>query len=93
MEKLIITIATTGAVTTKGNTPYLPTTPTEIAEEVYESWKAGASIAHIHIRDDDGNPSMNYEKFKETVKLIKERCDIIINWISIQHTKRAYPYS
>ena len=35
MEKLIITVATTGAMTSKENTPYLPTTPEEIAEEVY----------------------------------------------------------
>ncbi|MEC5423371.1 3-keto-5-aminohexanoate cleavage protein [Virgibacillus sp. C22-A2] len=82
MEKLIITVAPTGAVTTKENSPHLPTTPTEIAEEVYEAWKAGASIAHIHVRDDDGKPSMDYEKFSETVKLIKEKCDIIINLTS-----------
>lgn len=82
MEKLIITVATTGAVTTKENTPYLPTTPKEIADEVYEAYKVGASIAHIHVRDDDGNPSMDYEKFSETVKLIKEKCDIIINLTS-----------
>ncbi len=79
LDKLIITVATTGAVTTRKDTPYLPITPKEIADEVYEAWKAGASVAHIHVRDAEGNPSMNFDTFKETVERIKEKCDIIIN--------------
>ena len=51
MEKLIITVATTGAITSRKETPFIPLTPQEIAEEVYECWKAGAAIAHIHVRD------------------------------------------
>ena len=53
MEKLIITVATTGAMTTKENTPYLPTQPEEIAAEVYDAYKAGAAIAHVHVRTED----------------------------------------
>ncbi len=79
MSKLIVTVATTGAWPTKDDTPYVPIDPPEIAEEVYKCWKAGAAIAHIHVRDDEGIPSMNFEKFEETVKLIRERCDIVIN--------------
>ncbi len=79
MEKLIITVATTGAWPTKQDTPYVPITPEEIAEEVYRSWKAGAAVAHIHVRDDQGGPCMEYEKFAETVRLIRERCDIVLN--------------
>ncbi|MFZ4453636.1 3-keto-5-aminohexanoate cleavage protein [Salibacterium aidingense] len=82
MDKLIITVATTGAITTKENTPYIPISPKEIAEEVYEAYKAGASIAHIHVRDDDGNPTMDIHKFQETVERIKEKCDIVINLTS-----------
>ncbi|ASN04263.1 BKACE family enzyme [Virgibacillus necropolis] len=82
MEKLIITVATTGAVTTRDNSPYLPITPTEIASEVFDSYKAGASIAHIHVRDKNGDPSMDFESFRETVERIKEKCDIIINLTS-----------
>ncbi|MFZ5754777.1 MAG: 3-keto-5-aminohexanoate cleavage protein, partial [Bacillota bacterium] len=51
----------------------------EIADEVYRCWEAGAAIAHIHVRDDEGLASMSFEKFKETVGLIRERCDIILN--------------
>jgi 3-keto-5-aminohexanoate cleavage enzyme len=82
MEKVVLTVATTGAWTTKAQTPYVPLQPEEIAEEVYACYQAGASIAHIHVRDDDGNPSMDYKKFEKTVKLIRERCDIVLNLTS-----------
>lgn len=79
MEKLIITVATTGAVTSRNEHPGLPLHPEEIADAVYEAYKAGASVAHIHIRDDEGNPSMSLDKFAKTVELIRARCDVILN--------------
>lgn len=79
MEKTIITVATTGAWPTKKETPYVPLKPQEIAEEVYNCWKAGAAIAHIHVRDEEGKASMNFENFAETVRLVRERCDIVLN--------------
>lgn len=80
-NKVILTVATTSAWPKKENTPYVPITPTEIAEEVYACWKAGASMAHIHVRDDEANASMDYDKFEETVNLICARkdCDIVLN--------------
>lgn len=57
----------------------MPLQPEEIANEVYECWKAGASVAHIHVRDDEDKASMSFEKFEKTVKLIRERCDIVLN--------------
>jgi 3-keto-5-aminohexanoate cleavage enzyme len=82
MEKLIITVATTGAMTTKENTPYLPTTPEEIAEEVYAAYQAGAAVAHIHVRTDEAKATMDVEKFRQTVGLVREKCDIIVNMTS-----------
>jgi 3-keto-5-aminohexanoate cleavage enzyme len=80
MEKCIITVATTGAWPKKENNPNVPMTPSEIAQEVYNCWQAGAAIAHLHMRDDQGNGTMNTEKFCETVALIKEKkCDILLN--------------
>lgn len=81
MDNLIITVATTGAWPTKEITPYVPIEPEEIAEEVYNCWKAGAAVAHIHVREDDQSASMNFEKFKKTVELIRSKkdCDIILN--------------
>ena len=80
-NKRIITIATTGAWPTKENTPNVPIEPEEIAEEVYKCWKAGAAVAHIHCRNDEGRAAMEFPKFKKTVELIRAHkdCDIIIN--------------
>ncbi|HVI39913.1 MAG TPA: 3-keto-5-aminohexanoate cleavage protein, partial [Anaerovoracaceae bacterium] len=78
-NKVILTVAPTGAWPQKSDTPYIPITPEEIAEDVYKCWQAGASVAHIHVRDDEGKASMSYEKFEKTVKLIREKCDIVLN--------------
>jgi uncharacterized protein (DUF849 family) len=80
-NKRIITVATTGAWPTKDNTPNVPIEPSEIAEEVYNCWKEGAAVAHIHCRNDEGQAAMIFEKFEETIGLIraKKDCDIILN--------------
>jgi uncharacterized protein (DUF849 family) len=77
--KTIITVATTGAWPTKKENPNIPLTPEEIANDVYECYKAGAAVAHLHMRDDEGKGTMSKEKFEETVALIREKCDIVIN--------------
>jgi uncharacterized protein (DUF849 family) len=79
MDKRIITVAPTGAWPTKANNPNVPMTPKEIAEDVYQSYQAGAAIAHLHMRDVDGKGTMSKELFSETVDLIKGKCDIVIN--------------
>jgi uncharacterized protein (DUF849 family) len=80
-NKTIITVATTGAWPKKKDNPNVPMTPEEIAEDVYECWKAGAAIAHIHMRDDEGNGIMDPVRFKKTYELIRAHkdCDIIVN--------------
>ncbi len=79
-NKVILTVAPTGAWPQKTDTPYIPTQPREIADEVIACAKAGASIAHIHVRDDNDKSSMDYNKFTETVKYIREaKCDIVLN--------------
>ena len=78
-KKTMITAATTGAWPTKKDNPNLPLTPKEIAADVYECYQAGAAICHLHMRDDEGKGTMNKDKFEETVSLIKEKCDIVIN--------------
>lgn len=80
-NKVIITAALTGAMTPKDINPYIPLTPEEIAKDAYNCWKAGASVVHLHMRDDEGLGTMDKEKFKKTVELIKEYkdCDVVIN--------------
>lgn len=79
-NKVILTVAPTGAWPSKKDTPYVPLQPKEIADEVYACWKAGASVAHLHVRDDEDKSSMNYDKFVETVGYIRDTdCDIVLN--------------
>lgn len=78
MEKLIITCAITGAETTKKQNPALPVTADEQAEAAYECWKAGASVIHLHIRDNQGKPSQSVELFKEVIDKIRSKCPVII---------------
>lgn len=66
----------------KENNPNVPMTPQEIANDVYDCWQAGAAVAHLHMRDDEGNGTMSTEKFRETVSLLRGQhpdCDIVLN--------------
>ncbi|BAK46208.1 MAG: 3-keto-5-aminohexanoate cleavage protein [Lachnospiraceae bacterium] len=104
-KKTIITAAVTGAWPKKENNPNVPMTPEEIAEDVYDCWKAGAAIAHIHMRDDNGNGVMDPARFAKTAELLKTNhpdCDIIVNMttsgdihaddqIRVQHVKDLHP--
>ena len=81
-DKTIITVAATGAWPKKENNPNVPMTPAEIAEDIYACWKAGAAVAHMHMRDDEGNGAMDRDKFRQTVELLRGNhpdCDIILN--------------
>lgn len=78
MEKLIITVAPTGSVPGKKDTPYVPITPDEIAETAYLCEQEGASIIHVHCRDREANPTSDYNVFKETVNKIRKQTDLII---------------
>ncbi|MBR1780348.1 MAG: 3-keto-5-aminohexanoate cleavage protein [Oscillospiraceae bacterium] len=82
--KTIISCAMTGTGTPKSKNSALPTTPEEIAEDVYQVWKAGAAIVHLHMREDDQTPTMDAGRFAETIRLIRahEDCDVIINCTS-----------
>ena len=78
MEKLIITCAITGAETTKQACPALPTTPDEQAQAAFDCWKAGASVIHLHVRDDQGQPTPSLDRFKEAITKIRAKCPVII---------------
>jgi uncharacterized protein (DUF849 family) len=79
MEKLIITAAVTGAVTMPVQTPYLPLTPKEVANEAVRAAEAGAASVHIHARSpEDGSPSAELEFFREIITRIKERSNAVV---------------
>lgn len=84
MKPLIITAALTGAGAGKKQAPAVPVTPEEIAADVVAVAKAGAAIAHIHVRGEDGFGTMNTDIFEKTVfavrkRLEEEKIDIILN--------------
>lgn len=78
-RKVIITAALTGNVPTKDMTPNVPVTPQEIADQLYDCWKEGAAVAHIHARNSDGLPTSDIEIFRQIIELVaaKKDCDII----------------
>lgn len=77
---LIITCPVVGAELTRDVYPYLPLTPDEIADSAAEAVEAGASIIHLHVRDEDGNPTQRVDVFGEVTDKIRDRCDCIIQY-------------
>lgn len=79
-DKVIISCALTGAVTSKLHCPAIPYTPVEIAEEARRAYEAGATIVHIHARTDTGAPSWDPAIFDQIMAETKKRCPVLINW-------------
>lgn len=71
-DKLIITCALCGTGTTKAQTPYVPITPEEIAADAAAVVKAGASVLHIHVRDEQGVNTMDTDRFEEVVTKVRD---------------------
>ena len=79
-EKIIVTAAVVGSRPTKEMNPAVPYSPREIAGAAVDCHKAGAAIAHIHVRDPKtGRPEFKVELFKEVLEGIRARCDLIVN--------------
>lgn len=83
-NKTVISVALTGAITTQAESAALPITPEEIAADVVACAKAGAAIAHIHVRDKNGGGTMDTARFIETVGAVRNaiqaaNVDIILN--------------
>ncbi len=79
-EKVIVTAALTGALANRKHCPGIPYTAAEIADEAVRAYEAGASIVHIHAREDDGTPSWRPEIFAEIGERIRGRCPVILNF-------------
>ncbi|MCX8082794.1 MAG: 3-keto-5-aminohexanoate cleavage protein [bacterium] len=78
-KKLIINAAITGMVPTKKDNPHLPVSVEEIIEDSVNCCRAGASIVHIHAREETGRPSYKKEIYKKIIEGIRKRCpDLII---------------
>jgi len=79
--KTIVTCAVTGSITRPDQHPGLPITPKEIAESAIDAAKAGAAVAHLHVRNPEtGAPSMDLDLYREVVDRIRESdTDLVIN--------------
>ncbi|MDR1828336.1 MAG: 3-keto-5-aminohexanoate cleavage protein [Methylobacteriaceae bacterium] len=74
MSKIILTAASTGNKWKKSDNPNIPYTVQEIIDDGVEAFKAGASMLHIHARDDDGTPTFNPDKFAQIIDAYKSQC-------------------
>jgi 3-keto-5-aminohexanoate cleavage enzyme len=77
-ENVILTAALVGAELTRAQTPYLPISPGEIADEAARCREAGAAVIHLHVRNDDGSNTQSSERFAQVIAAIRRKCDCII---------------
>jgi 3-keto-5-aminohexanoate cleavage enzyme len=80
MNPLVITCAPVGAEVRPDQTPYLPYTPTLLGETARAIREAGASIIHVHCRNDDGTNTHSVERFREAYDAIRANSDLIVQF-------------
>lgn len=78
----MITVAPCGAETTRDHSPAVPFTPAEIAAEARRSFDAGARMIHVHARWDDGTPTQDAGRYRETVAAVREAAPEMIIQVS-----------
>ena len=76
----VITCALSGVLATRQQCPGIPYPPVEIAEEAKRAYDAGASVVHIHARNDDGSPTFDPATFAAIKAEIRARCPVILNF-------------
>jgi uncharacterized protein (DUF849 family) len=74
----LITVAPTGAETAKSDAPGLPTTVEELVATASACEAAGAAVIHVHVRDDDGRPSLDPGRLREAVTSLREATGLIV---------------
>jgi len=78
MDPLVITVASSNINWTKRDNPYMPETPEQIAGDIIKASEEGATVAHIHARDDNGRATFNPNYYRKIVEQIRKHRDIII---------------
>jgi len=77
----IITVAITGSVPTKKDSPAVPVTVPEQIESTHAAYEAGAALVHVHVRNDDGTTTSDPEKFERFLTGIRKHCpDMIVQF-------------
>jgi 3-keto-5-aminohexanoate cleavage enzyme len=79
-DAVIIQAAVTGSLVDRSTNPNVPITTDEIVDSSLDAWRAGASIIHLHAREEDGTPTQDLERFAPVVEALRARgCDAILN--------------
>jgi 3-keto-5-aminohexanoate cleavage enzyme len=74
---VVLTVAVTGADVFRENNPNIPYTTAEIADSSIGAAQAGATVVHLHVREDDGTPSGRPELFKDVIQRIRAGSDVL----------------
>ncbi|WP_341924228.1 3-keto-5-aminohexanoate cleavage protein [Nocardioides psychrotolerans] len=77
-DALLITVAPTGAETSKADCPQLPTTLEELVTTAQECEAAGAAMIHVHVRDAEHQPTLDLALLTDTVQALKESTDLVV---------------
>ncbi len=77
-DRVVITVAQTGAITNKSLNPKVPEQPAEIADSAHACFNEGAAIVHIHARDPQGENTSALSIFEDIHGRIRSQCDLII---------------
>ncbi len=76
----VITCALTGVLANRKQCPTLPYTPAEIGEEAKRAYDAGATVVHIHARNDDGSPTFSPQTFARIKDEVRKRSPVLLNF-------------
>jgi len=79
-DPVVVTAALTGVLASRKQCPAIPYTPREIADEALRAWDEGATVVHIHARNDDGSPTWAPETFAAIRDEVRARCPVILNF-------------
>lgn len=79
-DKVVLTCALSGVLANRKQCPGIPYTPEEMGEEAKRAFDGGASVVHIHARNDDGSPTFEPKVFARIKEEIRARCPIILNF-------------
>jgi 3-keto-5-aminohexanoate cleavage enzyme len=80
VDPLIITVAPVGAEVMPEQTPYLPVTPAQLGDTARAIRAAGASIVHVHCRNDDGTNTHDVERFRQARDAVRAASDLIVQF-------------
>lgn len=82
MKPCIICVAITGSLPTKAHNPNVPISIAEQVESTHAAYEAGATIVHAHVRDDEGKPTSDPERFARLMEGVKAHCPGMIVQLS-----------